>query len=382
MPLPRAIAPLLFSAAFVVPLTPSASAATYVYVANSGDGDLSAFRLDTDKGELVPLGRMPGAPSVSPLAHSPDGRMLYAAGRSSDLAVLSYAIDPASGALTRRGSAPLPADMCHIALDPSGRYLLGASYGGDMLSIQRIGSDGLVEAEPVARMLTGRNAHAFRAHPTNGYVYATNLGSDRVVHLRFDAASGKVTQPSGAPVGTPQDFGPRHMVFSPDGRFLYVNSEYQGGVIAYAVDAASGALTEKAHAHGLPADLGLPADTPRDLQARASGSPAKRKVVWAADLRLTPDGRFLYMSERTGNLVSLFRIDPASGLPTYVASYPTEQQPRGFNIDPSGRYLIAAGEQSGHVSLYRISPQDGSLALAGRYPVGIGANWVEVVQPK
>ena len=102
-------------------------------------------------------------------------------------------------------------------------------------------------------------------------------------------------------------------------------------------------------------------------------------VHWASDLRLTPNGRFLYAAERTSSTLAHFRVDPASGKLTYLGSTPTEKQPRGFNIDPTGRFVVVSGEQSDTISSYAIDAETGALKPIGRYPTGKGANWVEIV---
>ena len=101
--------------------------------------------------------------------------------------------------------------------------------------------------------------------------------------------------------------------------------------------------------------------------------------IWASDLHLTPNGRFLYAAERTSSTLAAFRVDTASGKLTYLGSTPTEKQPRGFNIDPSGRFVVVSGEQSDTVSSYAIDAETGALKRIGRYPTGKGANWVEIV---
>src|SRR5262249_1920948 len=101
--------------------------------------------------------------------------------------------------------------------------------------------------------------------------------------------------------------------------------------------------------------------------------------IWAADLHLTPDGRFLYASERTSSTVGAFRVDGTNGKLTYLGSTPTEQQPRGFAIDATGRFLVVAGEKSDTLSSYAIAGETGALKLIGRYRSGKGSNWVEII---
>ena len=102
--------------------------------------------------------------------------------------------------------------------------------------------------------------------------------------------------------------------------------------------------------------------------------------IWAADIHLTPNGRFLYASERTTSTIGAFRVDSASGKLIYLGSTPTEKQPRGFNIDPFGRYLLAAGLHTNSLTSYQIDSETGALTKLADYPTGEGPNWIEFVR--
>jgi 6-phosphogluconolactonase len=101
--------------------------------------------------------------------------------------------------------------------------------------------------------------------------------------------------------------------------------------------------------------------------------------IWAADIHITPNGKFLYITERTSHTLAGFSVDGASGKLTYLGSTPTERQPRGFAIDPKGRFLVASGEKSDTVSVYAIDQASGALKLQNKFPTGKGSNWVEIV---
>jgi len=121
---------------------------------------------------------------------------------------------------------------------------------------------------------------------------------------------------------------------------------------------------------------------PRGAVGTPTANQAPRNTdndIWAADLHLTPNGRFLYASERTTSSIGALRVDGTSGKLTYLSSTPTEKQPRGFNIDPTGRFLVVAGEKSDMLAVYAIDAESGALKALGRYPAGKGANWVEIV---
>ena len=139
--------------------------------------------------------------------------------------------------------------------------------------------------------------------------------------------------------------GPRHTVISADNRHVHCLNELDGSIDVYDFDAATGRLTPKQSVSLLPPAF--------------SGKP------WAAELRATPDGRFLYASE-----IAAFAVDPASGRLRLIGHYPTETQPRGMGIAPSGRWLVAAGELSGHLTVSAIDPEDGHLAASHRQATG------------
>lgn len=345
---------------------------TIVYVANAGDGTIGSYRLDRQAGRLTPLATIDAAENVMPLATSPDKRFLYAAVRSEPLRVLSYRIEPGSGELTEIGSGRLFGSMAYIATDRSGRYLLAASYGGNLVSVSPIDDNGMA-GDATQTLETGSRAHAILATPDNGHVLATNLGDDRLAQFRFH--DGALT-PNEPPIAaTAEDVGPRHFVFSPCGRFVYVLGEFSATVTTFALDSDNGTLTPIAECLGLPGDHGLAPGMPRE--DIPEGDDTLR--IWAADLHITPDGRHLYLSERTHSTLSILRANPETGELQFVDCQSTVKQPRGFEIDPDGHYLVAAGELSDHLALYRVDPDSGALTHLSDAPAGAKANWIEIV---
>jgi 6-phosphogluconolactonase len=345
---------------------------TVVYAANAGDGTIGSYRLDRQTERLIPLATTEAAENVMPLAISPDKQTLYAAVRSDPLRVLSYRIDPGSGALTPIGSGALYGSMAYIATDRSGRYLLAASYGGNLVSVSPIDTNGVV-GDATQTLETGSRAHAILATPNNRHVFATNLGDDRLVQFHFADGALVPNEPTAAE--TASGTGPRHFVFSPSGHFVYVLGEFSATVTTFALDAETGTLARLSVCQGLPETLGLAPGMPREEIADDDDTPR----IWAADLHITPDGRYLYLSERTSSTLSTLRANPESGELHFVANLPTVKQPRGFEIDPTGRYLVAAGELSDHLALYRIEPTSGELTYLSDAPSGSKTNWVEIV---
>ena len=376
------------SAAIAILLTLGAfsmsAAATFVYVSDADDATIDGYVMDSKTGALTSVGKADAGKTVMPMAVSPNKKFLYAVVRSQPMRVFSYAIDGKTGALTQKATAPLPDSMAYVSTDRSGRFLLTASYGGDKVAVSPIGPDGLVTAEAIQVLPTGRNAHSILADRTNRFVYSANLGANQVLQFAFDAKSGKLT-PLDPPAVKPEPgHGPRHLAFSPDNKFLYVLNELSGHVTQYAIDNAKGTLTMIDSVPSVPPELGMkwgPAGAAPAPSAAAS-NPDEKPAIWAADLRLTPNGKFLYTTERNTNKIALFTVAPRTGKLSYVTNFATERQPRGINIDPSGRFLVASGEKSDRLSVYRIDQASGKLSEPARYPVGKGANWVEIVEVK
>ncbi|MFZ1068140.1 MAG: beta-propeller fold lactonase family protein [Pseudolabrys sp.] len=369
---------------FAIGATSMSMAKTFVYVSNAQDGNIDTYNMDMSTGALTPVGKTEAAKMVMPMTLSPNKKYLYAVIRSQPTRVLTYAIDPATGALAQKASAPLPDSMPYVSTDHTGRFLFTASYGGDKLAVSPIGENGLVEAEAIQVIPTGRNAHSIMPDRSNNFVYAATLGANQVLQFTFDSKTGKLTANEPPAVSPEAGHGPRHLAFSPDNKYLYVLNELSGHVTQYTIDPSKGTLTLVDSISSVPAEAGLAWGAP---QAPVGAAPAPASVaakdekpkVWAADIQITPDGKFLYSTERTTNKIALFTVAPGTGKLTYVTNFATEAQPRGIRIDPSGQYLVASGEKSDRVSVYKIDKGTGKLGGPNRYPVGNGANWVEIV---
>jgi 6-phosphogluconolactonase len=365
---------------FMVFGTP-ALAATFVYVSNADDGEIGTYTLQRD-GSLKPGQRIKAEKIVMPMAVSPDKHFLIAAVRSKPYQAYSYLIDPGSGELKLVGVAPLAESFPYISLDRSGRFLFGASYGANLVSVNPVGADGRI-GEPLQVVPTARNAHSIRADNSNRFVFAPHLGTDQVFQFLFDEKSGRLTANTPPVLQLKQGTGPRHLVVAQDNRFIYLLNELTGTVTTLALDPSTGLLTELDSVSVLPPETKLVPGMPRG----AVGTPGANQApgrntdndIWAADIHLTPNGRFLYASERTTSTIGALRVDGASGKLVYVGSTPTEKQPRGFNIDPTGQFIVVSGEKSDMLAVYSIQAESGALKSIGRYPTGKGANWVEIV---
>jgi 6-phosphogluconolactonase len=349
----------LLAAAGLAAAAGAASAATWVYVANADSQEISVLELDRAQGTLKPVETVNVGGAVMPMAVSPDKRFLYAALRSQPFRVVSFAIDGASGKLRKLSEAPLADSMANIDTDLTGRWLFAASYPGHKITVNGIDKEGKVGA--IQQLIPGiANAHAIHTDSSNRFVLATSLGNDNVTSWRFDAATGVLSPNDPALTTTAAKSGPRHFVWDKAQRFAYLLNELDAQLQVFAWDGSRGTLKLLQTRTTLPAGF--------------TGKP------WAADLHLTPDGRYLYASERTSSTLSAFRVDATTGLLEPLGQTPTEKTPRGFAIDAAGRYLIAAGQDSHSVSVHAIDAATGALAAPNRLPVGKNPNWIEIVE--
>jgi 6-phosphogluconolactonase len=344
-------------------MAPPAPTTTIAYVGSAESNEISVLGLDRGSGELTAVERVPipgvQTPGMStPMAVSPDRRFLYVGTRGEPKIAAGFAIDPATGRLRHVASGPLADSLAYIVTDRTGRFLLGASYPGHKVTVNPIGPPGTVG--PPQQVLPGHpNAHSILVDAANRHVLVPTLGNDRVNQFTFDAATGRLAPNSPPAVEVSPKAGPRHFAFHPGGRLVYVLGELDGAVYVFDYDPAQGTLAHRQTVSALPPGF--------------QGKPA------AADLHATPDGRFLYASVRATSTLAGFRVDGTQGTLTPIGSVPTEQQPRGFNIDPSGRYLLAVGQLSHGLSSYAIDPASGALTKLREYPMGRNPNWVEIV---
>ncbi|MBU0748120.1 MAG: lactonase family protein [Gammaproteobacteria bacterium] len=324
-----------------------------VVVSCADSGELHVLRLSAD-GQLQTVQVVTLGGQLMPMALSPDKTRLYVARRSDPLAVIGLAVDAAAGTLQTKGESALPASMASLHTDHTGRWLFSASYGADMVAVQSLGANGL--AAEAATHATGRHAHCVLADPTNRFVLATSLGGGQLHRYHFDAAAGDLI-PMDAPVfPMPTGTGPRHLCFNQSGDRLYVLGELDACVHVLSFDPATGALAL--------------------LQSLTTLPPGFAGSAWGADLHLTPDGRWLYSSERNSHTLAGHAVDGHTGLLNPTGHWPTQATPRGFAITPDGRFLLAAGQTSHKVGVHAIDSASGALTLCAEHGVGLNPNWV------
>ena len=333
---------------------------TLAFVSCADSGELHLLRLASDTGQLHTEQVLALGGQLMPMALSPDGTRLYVARRSDPLAVVTLAVNAPARRADVLGEAPLPASMAYLATDARGHWLLSASYGADLVAVQPIGAQGAVAPRADAAVYpTGRHAHSVLPSPDNRFVLAASLGGGQLHRYRFDADTGALhaTEPAVFPL--PTGTGPRHLRFNAAGNRIYLLGELDAAVHVLAWDAETGAL--------------------QLLQSLPTLPPGFTGTPWAADLHLSPDGSWLYTSERNSHTLAGFAVHAVTGELTPIGHWPTQAQPRGFAISPDGRHLLAAGQLSHRVGVHAVDSVSGALTRVGEHAVGLNPNWITVL---
>jgi 6-phosphogluconolactonase len=329
-----------------------------------------AFRFDEATGALTSAGLAAKTASPAWIAIHPDGRHLYAANEVDDGTVSAFAIDGDSGRLTflnqqsAHGARP-----CHFAIDTRGRALVVASYNSGTLALLPIGGDGRLGAATVVVQHTGSSVvpdrqagpHAHQAvlDPSGRYVLVVDLGLDKILVYRLDAAKGTLvanSPPLVAGASTEPGAGPRHLVFSKDGRRVYVINELGNTVSRFAWDAGPLQNTLPPRGGGSLSPEGSSVST---LPAGFTGKSS------TAEIALNAAGTVLYGSNRGHDSIARFLVDPATGGLTVQEFTPVGKNPRYFALDPTGRWLIAAGQDSNTLAVFAVDAASGKLSPAG-----------------
>jgi 6-phosphogluconolactonase len=337
-----------------------------VYVGTYTRGEskgIYIYRLDLVSGALESAGVVSGLDNPSFLAIHPEQGHLYAVnevrsfvGKPSG-AVSAFAIDRGTGHLTLLNQqASVGSGPCHLTVDRTGKFVLVANYGSGSVCVLPIDGQGkLGEATDFVqhqgssvnpRRQAGPHAHSITLDPTNRYAFAADLGLDKVLIYGLDLKRGKLIPHDQPWVQVKPGAGPRHFAFHPSGRYAYLITELDNTVIAFAYDSARGSLQEIQTVPALPASF--------------------QGASYAADLHVSPSGRFLYGSNRGHDSIAIFSVEEGSGRLTPVGHEPTQgRTPRGFALDPTGRLLLVANQDSNTVVTFRVDPDTGGLTATG-----------------
>lgn len=246
-----------------------------------------------------------------------------------------------------------------VALSPNGHHTLAASYNGGSVSVFNLGTDGIIGVELDNRDFgAGAQTHGVAFDPSGEHVFIPNKGNDEIAQLSI-ASDGKLTPNTPATVRTADGAGPRHIAMHPSGNLAFVINELDSTMVPYQVS-ATGTLTPGTAVSTLPSGF----------NGQNTG----------AHVEVSPDGKYVYGSNRGHDSIVAFSIDPTTGALALIEHEPSRgRTPRDFDMDPSGRFIVVANQQSSQLTALRIEA-DGKLTPLGDVVSGpAGAQAVQVV---
>jgi 6-phosphogluconolactonase len=341
-----------------------------------------AYSFDAASSQFIPLGLAAETTNPSFLAIDPSRRFLYAVNEVSNYkgassgAVSAFAIVDANhanpvnarqtGRLSFLNQVPSRgADPCYIAFDKTGKFALVANYTGGSVAVFPVQNDAQRDAQHDGQIgessafiqdvgssidknrQEGPHAHWIETTPDNRFALVADLGLDQLLVYRFNQNTGALAANDPPYVKLDPGAGPRHLAFHPDGKFAYVVNELQSTVTTFSYDGGAGTLKKLNSVSTLPKGF--------------SGSNT------AAEIKVHPNGKFLYASNRGNDSVAAFSIDNHTGGLTLVDFFPTQgKTPRNFEIDPTGKLLLVANQDSNNIVVFRIDAGSGKLTPTGQ----------------
>ena len=328
--------------------------------ASTGKG-IYTFEVNTATGDLTPIDSYPsGDRNPTWLAFHPKKTHLYAANSVSNGSVSAFSIDPSNGGLTLLNTADAKGSgSTHCSVHPSGNWLFVANYGGGNAAVLPVKPDGTlgdatdvvtipvnppalgkqpaVDAPPGSFAISGHDAahaHQIECDPAGNYVFLTDLGTDRTLLYKFDAAAGKLTPNTPPAVAETEGAGPRHFAFHPNGRYFYVINEEASTMTFMTYDAGTGILT--------------PQQTLSTLPKHFVGTTYTSEVIVSAD------GRYVYGLNRLHDTIAIFRVGGDGRLTWLGEEWTRADYPRHGAIEPTGNFLYVCNDRGDAITTFRI----------------------------
>jgi 6-phosphogluconolactonase len=326
---------------------------TYTWGSSKG---IYVYKMDTSTGQLTSIGESPTTSNPSYLAVHPNKKWIYTVNENSSGTITALDFDTITHQLTIKNSVSSEGDApCFISIDNTGNFVLVANYNSGNVAICPINSDGSLGnststdqhmgSGPFAGRQDGPHAHMIM-QAKNNFIYSTDLGTDKIVVYNLDNNSG-ILSSTGTNGEIASGSGPRHFAFHPFQPWAYVICELSGTIESFTVNNSSGTMTCF--------------DTISTLPEGVTASAA------SADIHITPDGKFLYASNRgSNNNIAMYSIDQSNGKLTLLGHQSVGgTTPRNFAIDPSGKFLTVACQDNSKVIVFKIEQETGLLNVTG-----------------
>ena len=318
---------------------------------------IQIYRFYVESGRLAYLSQIEGVSNPSYLCVSKDNHFVYAVNEDGkDGGVSSFTFEPNLGQLkllNRQSSAGI--DPCYISVDEDRKNAFVANYNSGSLVVLPINKDGSLQ--PVSQVIQdeGKGPDASRQEaphvhmayfsPNEKYMLFTDLGTDKLNIYRYHSSDAKPLTPANpSSISVKPGKGPRHMVFSPDKKYLYLLQEMGSAINVYKFNGGD----------------------PKEIQSVDMLPAGFKGTNAAAAIHITPNGRFLYASDRLdASALMVYTINKETGELTFVQRQLTYgKNPRDFAIDPTGKFLLVANQDSDNILVFRIDQATGVLSLS------------------
>lgn len=359
------LVPALFAATVAIAAHASPDDSPLVFIsafAPGPDGAIHGYRLDVATGRLSMLQRTTGVENPFFLAISPDRKHLYSIhapgqfGGKSNEQVAAYELMGHEGELKllNRQSSQGTAS-CYLDVDSSGSMVVVANYSTGSVASYPIRKDGSIgeassfvqhhgSSVDTARQ-EGPHAHSIVISPDNRFAFAADLGLDQILCYRIDPKTAKLLPSRPSFVRTPPRAGPRHLIFHPNAQRIYVINELENSVTQFDYEAASGSLIEQQTISTLP----------KDFDGKS----------YCADLKITPNGKFLYGTNRGHDSIAAYRIADDGRLTLLGIHSSGGKGPQNLAITAGGELLLCANMPGNNVTVFRIDANTGDLTPVG-----------------
>lgn len=326
-----------------------------------GSKGIYVFQYDRDLGKMTELQTLNEGTSPNFLTLSPDKKHLYAVFSKGTIkddngSVMSFTINPSTGFLTKlneqsaNGRGP-----AHVSIDPRQRFAYVSNYGDGTLSVYPINKDGSLEQASDVKKHTGSSivqgrqegphVHSIIPSKDGRFIYVSDLGIDKIMIYQV-TATGKLLPASVPFLDATPGSGPRHFTIHPNGNFAYSAQEISSTIESYKVNKSTGSLTAIERLRMIP----------DDFTARNS----------AADIHFSPDGKFLYASNRGHESLVIYKVDPQNGKLSLVGHEGTGgKHPRNFMIDKKGEFALTANQNTDNIVIFWRDKVTGKLTPTG-----------------
>jgi 6-phosphogluconolactonase len=350
------------AALWVIPVGAAEPPLVFVTAFAGGEqGGIHAYTFDAKAGKLIAVHRTAGVENPFFLALSPDRRFLYSIhakqfGGEEDEQVAALELVGRTGELkllnrqSSKGTA-----SCYLEVDKTGKCLLAANYASGSVASLPIKADGSL-GEPASffqhsgssvdpQRQKEPHAHCIVVSPDNKYAFAADLGTDQILCYQLDSVSAKLTPNKPPFARSPAGAGPRHLTFHPNGKRVYAINELANSVTVFDYDGGAGTLTERQTVSTLPDDF--------------------KGTSHCADVKISPDGRFLYGTNRGHDSIAAYRIGDDGKLSLIAIEPSLGKGPQNLLITPDGRWLLCANMAGNNIVVFEINAKTGKLKPTG-----------------